>query len=273
MNKKEQLKKKNTKRKQADDKSARIKKNKKIKKIITWTTLIGIIVGILVFLCQSDMFNICDIEIIGNAQITSEEILELSGISKNNNIFLINKIKMKRKISQNPYIKEVNIKRELPDKIKIEIEEKQKAYILQVDTGYAYVDKYGDILEISENKLENLIMLQGYETSKEQITPGNKLNETDLEKLEDVQQILKSGEKNELDDQITNINIKNKNDYILSMPIYKKIVYIGNTSNLSTKMLRAKDIIDKTMELEGKIFVNGEFGKGFDPYFREEPNN
>ena len=38
-------------------------------------------------------------------------------------------------------------------------------------------------------------------------------------------------------------------------------------------MLRTKDILDKTMENEGKIFVNGEFNKGFDPYFREEPNN
>ena len=42
---------------------------------------------------------------------------------------------------------------------------------------------------------------------------------------------------------------------------------------MATKMLRTKDILDKTMENEGKIFVNGEFNKGFDPYFREEPNN
>ena len=38
-------------------------------------------------------------------------------------------------------------------------------------------------------------------------------------------------------------------------------------------MLRTKDIIDKTMGQEGKIFVNGNFNEGFDPYFREEANN
>lgn len=272
-NRKVEPNKKKVKRKQADDKSARIKKAQKIRKLFTWTILIGIVVGILTFLCKLEMFNICNIEITGNAQITQETLLQLSGIDINDNIFLANTIKAKNKISENPYVKEVSIKRELPDKIRIEVVEKQKAYMLQVDVGYAYVDKYGDVLEVSENKLENLIMLQGYTTSKAQITPGSKLNEADLEKLEDVQKILKSGEKNELNDKIAGINIKDKNDYILNMPTYKKIVYIGDTSNLSTKMLRAKDIIDKTMDLEGKVFVNGEFGEGFDPYFREEANN
>lgn len=273
MNKKVQPNKKKVKRKQADDKSARIKKAKKVRKLFTWTILMGIIIGVLAFLCKSEMFNICSIEITGNAQITDEILLELSEIKINDNIFLTNTIKAKSKISNNSYVKEVNIKRELPDKIKIEIVEKQKSYILQVDTGYAYVDKHGSILEISENELENLIMLKGYTTAKDKIIPGSKLNEEDLEKLEDVQKILKSGEKNELKEKITAINIGDKNNYILNIPIYKKIIYIGDTSNLSTKMLRAKDIIDKTMESEGKIFVNGEFGKGFDPYFREEANN
>lgn len=273
MSKKVQPNKKKVKRKQADDKSARIKKAQIIRKLFTWTILIGIVIGILVFLCKSEMFNICSIEITGNAQITEENLLQLSGIDINDNIFLANTIKAKNKISENPYVKEVNIKRELPDKIKIEVVEKQKAYMLQLDAGYAYVDKYGTVLEISEIKLENLITLQGYATLKSEITPGTTLNEEDLERLEDVQKILKSGEKNELSDKISSINIKDKNSYILNMPIYKKVVYIGDTSNLSTKMLRTKDIIDKTMEQEGKIFVNGEFSEGFDPYFREEANS
>lgn len=262
-----------SKRKQADDKSARIKKAQKIRKLFTWTILTGIVVGILVFLCKSKLFNICNIEVTGNAQITKETILQLSGININNNIFLVSTRRAENKISETPYVKEVNIKRELPDKIKIEVVEKQKAYMLQIDAGYAYVDKYGDILETSENKLENIIILQGYTTPDNEIKSGNKLKQTDLEKLEDVQKILKSGEKNEINDKITSININDKNNYILNMSTYKKIVYIGDTSNLSTKMLRTKDIIEKTMEIEGKIFVNGEFSQGFDPYFREEANN
>ncbi len=260
-------------KKQADNKSARVKKGKSARQLLTWTILIGIIVGILVFLCKSELFNICNIEITGNGQISKEMLLELSGINLNANIFLTNTNKAEKQISQNTYIKEVKIKRILPDKIKIEITEKEKTYMVQIDENVAYLDKTGYILEISPNKLDNLIMLYGYSTAKAEISEGNTLNEEDLKRLEDVHQIVKSSEKMELNDKITSIDIKDKFDYTLNLQTYKKIVYIGDTSNLSTKMLRTKDIIDKTIDKEGKIFVNGKFSEGFDPYFREESNN
>lgn len=266
-------KKQNIKRKQADEKSARAVKTKAMRKFFTWTILLGMLLGILVFLCKSEMFEICKIEVTGNNQISKEMILELSQIDLKDNIFLSNTIKAKNNISENPYIEEVKIIRMLPDKIKIEIKEKVKAYILHVNDVYAYIDGNGDILEISETKETGLITLQGYLTPKEEIEEGKKLNTEDIERLNDIQQILKSGEKAEIDNKIFSINIKDKNDYILNLPEHKKIVYIGDVSNLSTKMLRTKDILEKTIGQEGKIFVNGKFNKGFDPYFREEPNN
>ena len=264
---------KNIKKKQADEKSARIKKAKKTRQILTWTILVGMLAGILIFLCKSEIFNICNIEIVGNNQISQETVSELSQINIKDNVFLTNTTKSEKRIKENPYVKEVKVTRLLPDKIKIEIVEKEKAYMLQTDEGIAYIDGNGHILEISETKLDNLILLQGYSTSKEEIQPGKTLNEKDLGRLEDLQQIFRSAEKIQIKGQITSINIKDKNDYILNLPSYKKIVYIGDTTNLATKMLRTKDILDKTMENEGKIFVNGEFNTGFDPYFREEPNN
>lgn len=263
----------NIKKKQADDKSARIKKVKRNRKILTWTILIGMLAGIFIFLCKSEMFDICNIEIVGNNQISQETILELAQINIKDNVFLTNTIKSEKRINENPYVKEVKVTRMLPDKIKIEIVEKQKVYMLQKDEGIAYINENGDILEISETKLDNMILLQGYTTPQEEIQPGKILNGKDLGRLEDLQQILKSCEKIQIKDQIESINIQDKNDYIINLPTYRKIVYIGDTSSLATKMLRTKDILDKTMENEGKIFVNGEFNKGFNPYFREEPNN
>ena len=136
----------------ADEKSARVKKAKSPGKLITWTILIAMVVGTLVFLCKSEMFNICNIEITGNKQVSVQMIRQLSEIKLNNNIFLANTIKAANKISQNPYIKEVNVKRELPDKIKIEIVEKQKAYMIQLNQKIAYIDKNGDILEVSTTR-------------------------------------------------------------------------------------------------------------------------
>ncbi len=259
--------------KQADVKSASPKKTPNIRKILTWTILMGILIGISIFLCTSELFKICHIEITGNTQVSQELVLKLSEIKMGNNIFLLNSSKASNKINENAYIKEVAIKKVLPDKIKIEITEKQKLYMLQLDGNYAYVDKFGEVLEISNTKLDALIILEDYCTSIEDIKTGEILGEEDLERLEDTQKILNGAEKNGIFDKIYSINIKDENNYILNMPSYKKIIYVGNMSNLTTKMLRTKDIIDKTMEKEGKIFVNGNFNKGFDPYFREEPNN
>ena len=264
---------KKVKRKQADDKSARIKKAKAIRKLLTWTILIAICLIIFVFLLTSEVFKICNIEIKGNSQVSQETILLLSEIDVNDNIFLASTTKAKNKILQEPYIKEVTVKRELPDKIKIEIIEKEKAYMLQIDEMFAYIDKNGYVLEMAGNKLDNLILLQGFRTKREEIEVGKILNEEDLERLEEIEKILKSSEKIEISNTIASINIKDKNDYILNLPIYNKIVHIGDTTNLTTKMLRTKDILDKTMDKEGKIFVNGKFNEGFDPYFREEANN
>jgi len=264
---------KKNRKKQADDKSAHLKKQKTVRKLLRWTILIGIFVGIIVFLCKAKMFKICNIEVTGNSQISQEIILLLSEIKLQDNIFLANTIRAKNKISENPYIEDITVKRVLPDKIKIEVKEKEKLYMIKVAQNYAYIDKNGDILEISKVKLDNLITLQEYLTPESEIEPGNRLTEKDLERIEDVQTILKSAEKNEINDKIASINIKDKNDYILYVPTYKKIIYVGDTSNLATKMLRTKDILDKTIGKEGKIFVNGNFSKGFDPYFREEKNN
>lgn len=264
---------KNIKKKQADEKSARIKKARAIKKVLTWTILLGMIIGIFVFLCKSELFNICTIQTTGNAQINQETLKALSNINLGDNIFLSNTRKAEKEIVKNPYIKEVNITRNLPDKIKIEVVEKQKYYMIELGETIAYIDKNGYVLEISNIKPSSLIKLEGYSTSKEKIEVGKSLNEEDIERLEDVQKILKSGEKIELQSKIGGINIQDKNEYILKLSDNKKIVYIGDTSNLANKMLYLKAILEKTNDQEGKIFVNGNLNKGFDPYFREELNS
>ena len=264
--------KKMVKKKKADDKSARIKKMRKIKNFIKWTILFSIIIGILVFLCTSDLFNICEIEIIGNEQVTQEQILELSAIKLGHNIFLCNQIKTKSTLSSHPYVEEVKITRKLPDKIQIQIGEKQKAYVIQLDTGYAYIDNQGYVLEITDVKIDKPF-IQGYSTQKEEILPGRRLCEKDLERLGEVFKIVKSSTEIQIQDKITKINIENKNNYVLTLQELKKVIYIGSQSNLANKMLYIKAMIQREEGKEGKIFVNGKLNEGFEPYFREEANN
>lgn len=260
------------KNKKADEKSARLKKMRKIKNFIKWTILLGIIIGVMVFLCTSDLFNICEIQIIGNRQVTQEQILELSAIKLGDNIFLCNQIKTKKTLTSNPYVEDVKITRKLPDKMQIQITEKQKAYIIELDTGFAYLDNQGYVLEIADIKL-GMPVLQGYSTINEEILPGSRLCDEDLERLGDVLKIIKSSNEIQIQEKITTIDIENKNNYILTLQELKKVIYIGDKSNLANKMLYIKAMLEREEGKEGKIFVNGRLNEGFEPYFREETNN
>ena len=49
-----------------------------------------------------------------------------------------------------------------------------------------------------------------------------------------------------------------------------KKINIGDTSNLTNKMLYVKKILEKEEGKTGSAFVNGDLSAGFKPYFREE---
>ena len=71
---------------------------------------------------------------------------------------------------------------------------------------------------------------------------------------------MESANSNDIGGLITRINIENKQNYTLNLEEQKKIVYLGDASNISTRMLYLKAIISETKE-EGEIFINGDLNK------------
>ncbi len=50
----------------------------------------------------------------------------------------------------------------------------------------------------------------------------------------------------------------------------KKIIHLGDATNLTNKMLYVLSILEDTKGKEGEIFVNGDLNNKFLPYFREK---
>lgn len=244
-----------------------IQKKRKIKRTVKWTILILIIIGIGIFLCTSKIFKIQVINISGNEQVLSEELQINDKIG--NNIFLLSKVKIEKDLKKNPYINKVTTKKILPNKLEIKIEERQKDFMIRSEDGYLYMDKQGYILEKSSINLEKII-ITGYTT--QELEPGKRLGEKDLEKLEDVRNIIKNCKKIEIYDIITSINISDEDEYIIYSESMRKLIYLGDNSNLANKMLFIKDMLQREEGREGKIFVNGDFSDGFQAYFRDEIN-
>lgn len=245
------------------------KRRKFVIKICKWLTLFCIIIGGIIYAMLSPIFNITSIEVSGNSKISSETILSLSGLAINQNIFNFSASQVRNNIKQNAYIESVEISRSLPDKVEITVEERVATFALTIGNAYAYINNQGYILEITSNK-GSYPIISGYETPVEQIKEGNRLVTEDLEKLNDVLRIMEAvsiGDNN-ISKLITQINIADKTNYILTLEKEKKNIYLGDTSNLSTKVLLINQILKEEKDNEGTIYLNVNLNTE-SPYFRE----
>ena len=242
---------------------------KRVERIVKILILLGIIIGAIVFATCSPIFNIQDIEVLNNSKVSSDTIISLSGINKGENIFKFISSNIVNNIKKNAYIKDVKIKRVIPSKVQIEVQEREAKFSIPVLGQYAYLSSQGYILEIAQNEL-NLPVIYGLETPEENIVAGNRLINEDLEDLETVLRIMNSMQENELYDKVTNIDISNKNDYIVYMQGEQKTIHLGDASNLSNRLLYVKAILEEEKDKEGDIFVNGDLNSDFKVYFREK---
>jgi len=268
-NKNNQKQEEKTKQKMSKKQRQILKKKKRIKLMLKFTALLIIIIAGIIFALVSPIFNIKEINVSNNNQINTETIISLSQLNLGQNIFKFNKNKVNKNIKTNAYIESVEIKRKLPNKVQIQIEERKQEYNVEFLNGYAYINNQGYILQISEEK-QALPTIQGISTPDEQIVEGNRLNSEDLEKLEVIIQIMNICKNYELDSKITNIDISTKDEYTLYLEEEKKTIYLGDKSNLSNKMLYVQVIIEENRGKEGAIFVNGDLNNNFKPRFKEK---
>ncbi len=247
----------------------RDKRLKRIKFFLKLILLIGVISGIIAFATCSPIFNIQNIEVTNNKQLSPETIISLSELSVGQNIFKFWKNDVENKIKSNAYIESVELKRAFPNKLQINIQEREPKFSVPVLGEYAYINTQGYILEITQNQL-NLPIITGISTKEEEIKPGNRLNNKDLTELEIILKIISAMKENQLDKEVTSIDISNKNDYIIYMQNEKKKIHLGDGSNLSNKMLYVIAIINEEKGKEGEIFANGDLNQKFKVYFREK---
>ena len=265
----EKLRKKRAKKKRISNLSEKqIKRNKRIKLIVKVILLIAVLLGIIIYLMLSPIFNIKNITVEGNEQISSEQIISLSTIQKDMNLFKVSNKDTIAKIKENPYVKTVQIHRVWPDTIQINITERVATFMLEHGSSYAYMDNQGYILEISATPKDGLAKIAGFSTAEENIVPGNRLVEEDLNKLNTVLRIMSEAKKNEIDSLITTINIEDENNYYLYLDSEQKTVYLGDNTMLDTKMTYVKVILEREKDHAGEIFVNMDLNQK-NPYFRE----
>ena len=199
-----------------------MKKSKKrinTSKVVIIFSLILIVVIVLYTSLNSGIFNSDNIEIEGNKYVESEYIIKALEVNNNKNIFRYNIKDMEEILLNNKYIDKVEIKRLLPNILKVSIIEKEIVANLYNEEIYCYIDKEGNFVdEIDENNKDN-----------EVITVHIDYNKTDS------QEIKFKNEENKK-------RLLYLLEYIKEEGIYKKIDNIDMTKPNSINMSTKEDI-------------------------------
>ncbi len=247
-------------KKSKQNKKINIKVEKRKRRIISffkWVLIITVILGALLALMLSPLFNIKKISVEGNNNLSEEQVISSSEIKIGENLFLVNNNAAIKKIKENAYVEEVKIRKKLPDNLVIEVKERKATYALKCNETYMYINNQGYILEEAENT-GGLPEIMSYNTSIEQIKTGKRLVTEDLEILGTILKIMELANSNGIGSLITSIDMKNKNDIILKMDSERKTVYLGNSSDIDTKMMYIKVILDEEKGIEGDIIIEGD---------------
>ena len=206
-----------------------------------------------------------------DSSLTKEYVKTLSNIKKGDKLYKELRSQIEKRIEENPYIKSAKVDRDLSGKMTITVKERKPTYMINYAGEYIYIDEEGYILEVSTESNNNPIII-GLITDFSDLSIGNtkiRLEKEDLEKLEVVNNIFLALKSNGVENKITSVDITNRKNFILILEEENKTVYIGDGTDLNTRVLYMKKILQAESGNKGIIFIDNNLDEGY-VYFKEQ---
>src|SRR3990167_6856315 len=142
-------------------------------------------------LLKSPYLAIKEIKIAGNRKVSMAEVLELAGVNVGDNLLKVNVAEIKKSVRLNPWISEVRVARNFPDRINIEIKERKPIAFINLD-GLYFVDETGIIFKkISLEDELDLPVITGLK--REDIEEGAKTSELAIQAVNLLHILAKKG--------------------------------------------------------------------------------
>jgi cell division protein FtsQ len=117
-------------------------------------------------LLTSPVFVVQKIVIEGNSHLTEKSLRRYEGRLAHN-IFLLNLKEIRKDLLSEPYVKDVFLRRELPNRVFMQIKERTPAAVLQTGKEEFLVDQEGRILEpLGRKKVRSLPFITGIHRDK-----------------------------------------------------------------------------------------------------------
>ena len=200
--------------------------------------IVGVVLSLTVFF-KSEQF-----EVEGSAHYSNQEIIDASGLTLGENLFLSDKKAGEEKIKQTlPYVEEAKIDIRIPDTMVIHITEAQPAYVIAEGEEFVVISSEGRVLERISKNTYDAPVIEGCTLEKAEV--GNTAQVKNKNIMPILNEITKALQKNEFNG-IREIDVSNTANIKLNYADRIQIV-LGMPEDIDYKIRTAQTIIDQKL--------------------------
>ena len=218
------------------------------------------------FVMISSIFDIHTIEVIKNGTHYSEsDVIAMSGIKNGDNLFKIRTGKAEEAMRADPYVKEVKVKRILPNSLSITLRERKESFVILYQGKYLLVGDSNEILSVMDQP-NGLTLVEGMDVFN--ATPGVKIDVRDKQSLKNLQELLKS-----MNNEGMSFERIDMNGIVPRIYIKDRLIIEGKWKDLTDGMNSLKVALmglEKRGITEGVIKVSGNRTCNFSPDFPDQ---
>lgn len=236
------------------------KKLRRKKRRILFIILLLIVVLFFLIAFKTTLFIISNIEVKGNMKITKDQIIKAIGNPKGENIFRVSLNNMTENLNKHPYIKESVIKRRIPNKLFINVNEREEKVVLSTANYNTYLDEEGFVLRIEPNvDNEKLPIIKGISINNPIL--GEKITGDQNSHIDEMLDLIDISIKLKLLNEIVKLDFSNVKDVTIILNNGINVAF-GPLNNVKYKLNYIdkilKDIEQKNIQCNYIYFNRGE---------------
>lgn len=240
------------------NKEALLKRKKKIIRMKRTMVIFTLLLTILITLGFTlPVFNLTGVSVKGNEMLSREAILSTAGIEPDINIFKVNTRKVEETLMENVYIKNVKVKRKLPNELSVNVEERKIAFSVQGNEGIYAIDETGKVLGVKENiESTQVLPLEGIPV--ENLVTGEEIQGPDGENIEGASLIHEFLKVNGYFEMYPDMKLQVRDFVDYKLYIGEAYIKLGTKEDLGEKLGKAFSILStpQFMGMKGYIDVS-----------------
>ncbi len=205
------------------------------RKIMIALAVLVTALGVFAVVACSQTFVLCEVVVTGNSTRSSSEIAGLSGLRLGMNILSVDQETVEKAFSTNTYVDLVDVRVEMPNKVHIEVREREVCAAVNCAGVILLIDQEGYILNKSSilPQSRNLLLVSGMDVTVS--SQGRVLEAENSRQIEDMKRLLEALHRAGAERLVSELNVSDPDRlYLVSQSGIQ--VMLGNSENLDEKV-------------------------------------